>query len=226
MATSKSKRGREEPPVNRSSAHPPDAEADQVSATIETTREHLPGVMRLLAEAMREASFPAYYVLIFVRLQSRQVYLPGITPHPTEACMRQMAWNVTMAEVGFLNGCRYLLHDRDAKFSHGFEQILSAAGVEPVRLPARSPNLNAICERWIRSVKEECLSKLILFGEGSLLHSLNHYIPHQQHERNHQGKANVVLFPLSEDWIGQTDGPIAVREGLGGMLKFYYRQAA
>ena len=131
-----------------------------------------------------------------------------------------------MADVGFLNGCRYLLHDRDTKFSRGFEQALSAAGVEPVRLPARSPNLNAICERWIRSAKGECLSKLILFGERSLRHCLDDYILHHQHERNHQGKGNVVLFPLSEDRIGQTDGPIAVRERLGGMLKFYYRQAA
>jgi transposase InsO family protein len=94
-----------------------------------------------------------YYVLIFIRLESRQVYLAGITPHPTDAGMRQTARNVTMAEVGFLNGSRYLLHDRDTEFSRGFDQIVSAAGVEPVRLPARSPNLNAICERWINLSK-------------------------------------------------------------------------
>lgn len=115
--------------------------------------------------------------------------------------MQQVARNVTMAEVGFLNGCRYLLHDRDTQFTSGFERILASAGVESVRLPARSPNLNAICERWIRSVKEECLSKLILFGERSLRHSLEQYVVHHQHERNHQGKDNVVLFPVAEDRI-------------------------
>ena len=85
--------------------------------------------------------------------------------------MQQVSRNVTMAEVGFLNGCRYLLHDRDSKFTRGFERILASAGVESVRLPARSPNLTAFCERWIRSPKEECLSKLILFGERSLRHT-------------------------------------------------------
>jgi hypothetical protein len=92
-----------------------------------------------------------YYVLLFVRLHSREVHFAGVTQHPTEAWMGQVAWNVTMAEVGFLRGCRYVLHDRDPKFTRGFDQILSAAGVEPVRLPVRSPNLNASCERWIRS---------------------------------------------------------------------------
>ena len=193
---------------------------------IRTHLEVLAATDFFTAEVWTCAGLITYYVLIFIRLQSRQVYLAGITPHPTEAWMRQVARNVTMADVGFLTGCRYLLHDRDTKFGGGFDQILSAAGVEAVRLPARSPNLNAICERWIRSAKEECLSKLILFGERSLRHSLDHYILHHQHERNHQGKDNIVLFPSEQDRIGQRDGPIAVRERLGGMLKFYYRQAA
>lgn len=167
-----------------------------------------------------------HYVLLFIRLHGRQVHLAGITPHPTEAWMGQVARNVTMAEVGFLNGCRYVLHDRDAKFTSDFDQILGAAGVEPVRLPARSPNLNAICERWIRSVRQECLSKLILFGERALGHVLGEYVEHHQHERNHQGKGNVVLFPLAKDRIGEKDGCIMVRERLGGMLNFYYWQAA
>jgi transposase InsO family protein len=193
---------------------------------IRTHLEVLAATDFFTAEVWTCAGLITFDVLIFIRLESRQVYLAGITPHPTDAWMRQTARNVTMADVGFLNGCRYLLHDRDTKFSRGFDQILSAAGAEPVRLPARSPNLNAICERWIRSVKGECLSKLNLFGEGSLRHSLERYILHHQQERDHQGKDNVVLFPLAEDRIGQSDGPIALREGLGGMVKSYYRQAA
>ena len=139
---------------------------------IRTHLEVLAATDFFTAEVWTCAGLITYYVLGFVRLQTRQVYLAGITAHPTDAWMSQVARNVTMAEAGFLNGCRYLLHDRDSKFSCGFEQVLSAAGVEPVRLPARSPNLNAICERWIRSAKGECLSKLILFGERSLHHCL------------------------------------------------------
>ena len=98
----------------------------------------------------------------------------------------------------------------------------------PVRLPARSPDLNAFAERWVRSVKEECLSKLILFGENSLRHALKEYVAHHHHERNHQGKDNLLLlFP--EPAIAQTNGleaPFSCRERLGGLLRFYHREAA
>jgi len=97
--------------------------------------------------------------------------------------------------------------------------------VTPVRLPARSPDLNAFADMWVRSVQEECLSKLILFGETSLCHALKEYVAHHHHERNHQGRENRLLFPPE----GQTNtaaGAIRCRERLGGMLKFYYRKAA
>ena len=178
------------------------------------------------AEVWTGAGLITYYVLLFIRVNTRQVYIGSITPHPTEAWMRQVARNVTMDQVGFLSGCRYLLQDRDTKFTHGFGQILAAAGVEAVRLPPRSPNLNAVAERWVRSVREECLAHLILFGERSLRHALDAYILHHQQERNHQGKANVILFPQTADRVGEADGSIAVRERLGGRLKFYYREAA
>ena len=94
-----------------------------------------------------------------------------------------------------------------------------------VPLPPRSPNLNAYAERWVRSVKEECLSRMILFGEGSLRQALTHYVEHFHHERNHQGKGNVLLFPVvSQDMARQ--GPIQCRERLGGLLKYYEREAA
>ena len=125
-----------------------------------------------------------------------------------------------------LDGCRYLLHDRDAKFSAGFDDILRSAGIEAIVLPPRSQNLNAHLERWNRSVKEECLSKLILFGEASLHHVLTNYAQHFHHERNHQGKANVILFPAPADRVGESSGEIRTRERLGGLLKFYCRAAA
>jgi putative transposase len=98
---------------------------------------------------------------------------------------------------------------------------------EPTRvpLPPRSPNLNAYAERWVRSVKEECLSRVILFGDASLRQALTHYVEHFHHERNHQGKGNVLLFPTgSQDT--EREGPIQCRERLGGLLKYYMREAA
>ena len=140
--------------------------------------------------------------------------------------MKQTAQYVTMVGDGFLNGCRNLRHDRDTKFSAAFCAILRSAGVELLALPPRSPNLNAHLERWNRSVKEECLSKLILFGEASLRHALSNYMRHYHDERNHQGKDNVIRFQAAADRIGTSSGKIRTRERLGGLLKFYLREAA
>jgi hypothetical protein len=129
--------------------------------------------------------------------------------------MAQMARNISLAGVGFLEGCRYLLHDRDAKFCEAFTGILEAVGIKSAKLPPRSPNLNANLERWHRSVKEECLSKVILFGEASLRHVLSNYVSHYHGERNHQGKGNVILLPIAEDRIGESTGQIQTRERLG-----------
>ena len=96
-----------------------------------------------------------YYVLFFLHLSSRKVYVAGVTPHPNEAWMMQVARNVTMEEWGFLAPGQYLIHDRDAKFCAAFQQIIDDAGVKRVLLPPRSPNLNAYAERWVRSVKDE-----------------------------------------------------------------------
>ena len=110
-----------------------------------------------------------------------------------------MACNATLEGIGDLSGCRYLLHDRDAKFCPEFCETLAAGGVKSLRLPPRSPNLNAFAERWVRSVKEECLSHLILFGERSLRKALTQFQKHYHSERNHQGKGNVLLFPRAEE---------------------------
>jgi putative transposase len=164
-------------------------------------------------------------VLFFIHLASRKVHVAGVTPHPDEQWMVQMARNVTMEEWGFLSHGQYLIHDRDGKYCPAFQQIIDAAGVTRVPLPPRSPNLNAYAERWVRSIKEECLSRLILFGEASLRHALTQYVEHYHHERNHQGKGNVLLFPsLSQDTERQ--GPIQCRERLGGLLKYYAHKAA
>jgi putative transposase len=139
--------------------------------------------------------------------------------------MTQMARNVTMEDWGVLSPGQFLIHDRDAKFCPAFQHTMDGVGVRRVVLPPRSPNLNAYAERWVRSVKEECLSRLILFGERSLCYALAEYGSHYHQERPHQGKENVVLMPAAND-RQQRDSPIHCRERLGGLLKYYHREAA
>ena len=164
-----------------------------------------------------------YYVLFVMHVATRRVHIAGLTPFPTEFWMTQVARNLTMADVGFLVDHRYLIHDRDGKYCPAFDTILKDSGVTPVRLPPRSPNLNSQAERWVRSVKDECLSKLILFGEPALRTTLRAYLDHFHGERNHQGKDNLLLFPTHEI---PSEGVVRCRERLGGLLKFYHRAAA
>jgi transposase InsO family protein len=177
------------------------------------------------AEVWTLGGLVTYYVLFFLHLGSREVHIAGMTSHPNEAWMMQVARNVTMEEWGFLAPGQYLIHDWDGKYCPAFQQLIDTAGVTRVSLPPRSPNLNAYAERWVRSVKEECLSRLILFGEASLRHALTQYVEHFHHERNHQGKGNVLLFPVVSQGTARA-GPIQCRERLGGLLKYYGREAA
>ncbi len=131
-----------------------------------------------------------------------------------------------MNEWGFLESRRFLIHDHDADFTDSFRAIVRSGHVGPLKLPARSPNLNAHAERWVRALKEECPSKFILFGEASLTRALSEYLVHFHHERNHQGKGNVLLFPSSQGPPSYRDQPVRCRERLGGLLKYYDRQAA
>jgi transposase InsO family protein len=177
------------------------------------------------AEVWTLSGLVTYYMLFFMHLDSRKVHLAGITPHPTQAWMIQVARSVTMEEWGVLSPGQYLIHDRDGKYCPAFQHLIDAAGVQRVPLPPRSPHLNAYAERWVRSVKEECLSRLILFGEAFLQHTLHESVAHSHHERNHQGKGNVLLFP-SSNRKHQRAGPMQCRERLGGLLKYYTHEAA
>jgi hypothetical protein len=177
------------------------------------------------AEVWTTAGLVTYDVLFFLHLASRKVHVVGVTPHPDERWMVQVARNVTMADWGFLAPGQYLIHDRDSKYCPAFQGILDDAGVKRLPLPPHSPNLNAYAERWVRSVKEEALSRLILCGERSLRDALTAYVAHYHGERPHQGIGNVVLMPVTTH--GQSDDdPIHCRERLGGLLKYYDRQAA
>ncbi len=125
----------------------------------------LAGVDFFTVKVLTWRGLATYYVLFFIHLESRRVSLAGVTRHPTEEWMKQMARNATDESSGYLNHYRYALHDRDTKFCASFRAMLASSGVQPLMLPPRSPNLNAFAERWVRSVKQECLAKLILVGE-------------------------------------------------------------
>ena len=167
-----------------------------------------------------------YVVFFAMKLKTRSVAIAGITHQPDEAWTTQIARNVTAVGDGCLHGMQYVILDRDPLYTAGFRRLLRDSGVTPLVLPAWSPNLNAFAERWVRSVRDECLGKLILFGESSLRHALTQFTEHYHSERNHQGKGNVLLFPGVEEFR-QTCGPsIRCRERLGGLLKYYYPRVA
>lgn len=193
---------------------------------IQSHMDVLAGADFFTVEVLSWRGLVTYYVLFFIEAGSRRVSLGGITRHPDSCWMAQVARNVTMQGTGYLNGCRYLLHDRDRKFCREFRETLAAGGVQCTPIPARSPNLNSHAERWVRSIKEECLSKLILFGETSLRRVVSEYLKHYHRERNHQGKGNLLLFLASTSSQPGLPRAIGCRERLGGLLKYYHREAA
>ena len=165
-----------------------------------------------------------YYVLVVMELATRRVHIAGITPHPTAAFMQQCARQLTDPFDGFLLGKRYLLHDRDTKFTQAFDGLLKESGVEPLLLPPRSPNLNAHCERFVRSIKEEVLDQMVMLSERALYYAIQQYLTHYHRERNHQGLDNQLITQKEE--VGCQPGPVVRRERLGGLLSYYHREAA
>jgi hypothetical protein len=159
-------------------------------------------------------------VLFAIELSTRKVEMFGINPQPNGLWMEQIARNVS-GEGGFLTGKKYLIHDRDPLYTAKFEGILKTAGVESVKLPPRSPHLNAHAERFVRSVREECLDHLLLFSEEQLRYVLTEYLKYYHHERIPQG-LNRIIEPQHEGNQGET---ICI-ERLGGLLKSYHRKAA
>ncbi len=144
-----------------------------------------------------------YYVLFFLHLETHRVNVAGITRHPDQAWMEQIARGATQEAWGYLRLCRAVLHDRDTKFCASFRSVLAAGGVKTIPLPPRSPNLNAFAERWVRSAISA----------------------HYHGERNHQGKGNKLLFPEAGVRPSKRGLPIHCRYRLGGLLKFYGRAA-
>jgi len=141
-------------------------------------------------EAWTRRGLTRFLVLFLIDLSSRRVEIAGVGRQANGLWMSQVARNLTDATEGFLAGKRYLIHDRDPLFTGEFLETLETSGVKSVRLPPLSPNLNAHAERFVRTIKETCLERLILFGEGALRKAVSEFLMHYHHERNHQGLEN------------------------------------
>jgi len=164
-----------------------------------------------------------FVVLFFIELSSRRVQLGGIAKCPNGLWMEQVGRNVTDCEEGILKKKRYLIHDRDPLYTTEFLRILAESGIDSVKLPPRSPNLNAFAERSVRSIKEECLERMILFGEDSLRTAVREFLVHYHAERNHQGLDNQLIVPVTTE--RKAHGTVQRKQRLGGSLN-YYRDAA
>jgi putative transposase len=174
-------------------------------------------------EVLTWTGLTRFYVLFVIALETRRVEIAGIIRQPHGAWMLQVARNLIDIVDGFLTGKRFLLLDRDPLYTSQFLALLSSAGVTPIRLPPNSPNLNAYAERFVRSIKSECLSKLVLLGENHLRAAVHEYLAHYHQERNHQGLDGQLISPPANL---NRSGPIVCRERLGGLLRFYEREAA
>jgi transposase InsO family protein len=174
-------------------------------------------------EVLTMGGLVRYFVFFVMRLKTRTVEIAGITCQPNETWMTQVARKLTDAQDGFLRGVRSLILDRDPLYTTAFRRMLRDSGVKPLLLPARSPNLNAYAERFVLSAKSECLERIVPLGEKHLRAAVREFVDHYHEERPHQGLGNELIAPQAKV-IGT--GTLKCRERLGGVLKFYYREAA
>jgi transposase InsO family protein len=165
-----------------------------------------------------------YYVLFIIELAKRVVHIAGITTQPNEGWMMQVVRNLTDQFAGCLADKTHLIVDRDTKYTAQFRRLVAESRTAVIRLPPRSPNLNAYAERFVRSIKEECLERMIFVGQGALRRAVTEFVAHYHRERNHQGLRNRLIQPEPKSLL--TGASVCRRERLGGMLSFYHRATA
>jgi putative transposase len=176
----------------------------------------------LTTEIWTARGLVTYYTLFVLDLCTRRVRVAGSTPHPDEAFMAQAARSLTDAVDSFLVGYRALICDRDTKWTDEFRRLMEGAGVRVVQTPIQAPNANAYAEWFVRSIREECLDRLILFGERRLRQVVDQFVAHYHDERNHQGLGNELIAPQCDENGGTH---VSCRERLGGLLRYYHRVA-
>ena len=163
-----------------------------------------------------------HYVFFVIHHATRMVEIAGVTPNPGGNFMAQVARNLTDHVDGFLRDKKFLILDNDSLFAKQFCGTLEDAGVKIVRTAIQAPNMNSVAERWVQTVKRECLNKLILFGAQHLRRSLSEFANHYHQDRPHQGLGNERIAPSNSE---PPDGDVVVDERLGGLLRSYRRSA-
>ncbi len=175
-------------------------------------------------EVWTQRGLVTFFVLVVLQVKTRRVEIAGVTANPDSAWIRQIARNLTDPQDGFLRNSTHVLVDRDTKFSPLHEFLETGTEIETILLPPKSPNCNAHLERFMLSLKSECVDRMLFFGEASLRKALAEFTAHYHTERNHQGLDNKLIDPGNE--VGRTTGTIECRERLGGLLRYYHRRAA
>jgi putative transposase len=163
------------------------------------------------------------YVFFFIELGSRQVHLAGCTAHPNAMWVTQQARQLLWELDGRTPPIHFLIHDNDSKFTEAFDTVFRAEHIHVIHTPVRAPNANAVAERWVRSVRNECLDKVLIFTESHLRRVLREYVTYFNGTRPHQGLAQQSPIPRV---LPTADGPVRCRAMLGGILHDYYRDAA
>jgi putative transposase len=162
-------------------------------------------------------------VLFFIELESRRVHLAGCTTNPTGAWVTQQARNLSFTRI--FERMRFLIHDRDSKFAAAFDEVLRSEGIKVIRTPIRAPQANAYAERFVRTVRAECLDWLLIIGRRHLETVLRTYSAHYNRERPHRGLALLPPDPTNADHP-PSGGEIKRRDRLGGLIHEYHRAAA
>ena len=178
----------------------------------------------LTVEVWTAKGLVTHYLLVVISLADRVVNVAGITTRPDESWMLQIGRNVTDTQSGALHAKRYLIIYRDTKYSEQFRRVIQDSGTKVIRLPPMSPNLNAYAERFVRSIKDECLDRMIFIGQASLGRAVAEYVGHYHSERNNQGLENRLIRLPTTGFA--KSGAVRRRPRLGGTLNFYYREAA
>lgn len=168
------------------------------------------------------------FVLFFVHVGSRRVHVAGLTAHPDHAWVAEQARSVVLTFAELPEKPKYVLRDHDAKFGEEFDEVFAATGIEVKPVGPHAPNMNAHAERWVESIRRECLDHFIILGEAHLRHIVAEYVAHYNEERPHQGMGNVPLSgaPAEEGSAPLSLSEVCCKERLGGLLKHYYRPAA
>jgi hypothetical protein len=157
------------------------------------------------------------YVLVFVELASRRLHLGGITPNPSGQWLAQRARELS----GRFSGFRFLIRDRETKFTASFDAVFAAEGIEVIQTPFRAPKPNSVCERAIGTLRRECLDRLLIFGRGQLAAVLSEYLAHYNGHRPHRSLGQCPPEGRTAARLPDADTPILRRDRLGGLIHEY-----